>query len=226
MPEGQRRRWASARVARRRRSRPPSPAAAPTPATRTSTTSTSSSPGPSAAGCPVAVGDRPPHPASLPRATSTPAASPARSIARKAAALRVVPALPPRHGVIDHDPGASLRTPKGASRLPRVIRCEEAVDLLDDASDAPSTSTDDGDGDDPVAAAVVLRDLAVLEVLYGAGLRVAECCGLRIADCDLDRGLVTVLGKGVEGATGPDRRARGRARSAPGSTGAARARDR
>jgi site-specific recombinase XerD len=43
---------------------------------------------------------------------------------------------------------------------------------------------------------VVLRDLAVLEVLYGAGLRVAECCGLRIADCDLDRGLVTVLGKG------------------------------
>ena len=43
---------------------------------------------------------------------------------------------------------------------------------------------------------MVLRDLAVLEVLYGAGLRVAECCGLRIADCDLDRGLVTVLGKG------------------------------
>ena len=42
----------------------------------------------------------------------------------------------------------------------------------------------------------MLRDLAVLEVLYGAGLRVAECCGLRIADCDLDRGLVTVVGKG------------------------------
>ena len=36
----------------------------------------------------------------------------------------------------------------------------------------------------------------MLEVLYGAGLRVAECCGLRIADCDLDRGLVTVVGKG------------------------------
>ena len=36
----------------------------------------------------------------------------------------------------------------------------------------------------------------MLEVLYGAGLRVAECCGLRLADCDLDRGLVTVLGKG------------------------------
>ena len=44
----------------------------------------------------------------------------------------------------------------------------------------------------------MLRDLAVLEVLYGAGLRVAECCGLRIADCDLDRGLVTVLGKGAK----------------------------
>jgi integrase/recombinase XerC len=33
-------------------------------------------------------------------------------------------------------------------------------------------------------------------VLYGAGLRVAECCGLRTSDCELDRGLVTVLGKG------------------------------
>ena len=48
----------------------------------------------------------------------------------------------------------------------------------------------------------MLRDLAVLEVLYGAGLRVAECCGLRIADCDLERGLVTVLGQRVEGAAG------------------------
>ena len=39
------------------------------------------------------------------------------------------------------------------------------------------------------------RDLAVLEVLYGAGLRVSECCGLRLEDVDLERGLVTVLGK-------------------------------
>ena len=80
-----------------------------------------------------------------------------------------------------------------------MIRSDEAVDLLDAASDAAASTSDPGadePADDPVAVAVVLRDLAVLEVLYGAGLRVAECCGLRRADCDLERGLVTVVGKG------------------------------
>jgi integrase/recombinase XerC len=117
------------------------------------------------------------------------------SISRKAAALRAYLRFLKRHGVVDHDPGRTLRAPKGANRLPRVIRSDEAVDLLDAASAAVDLDLV-RDADDPVATAVVLRDLAVLEILYGAGLRVAECCGLRIADCDLERGLVTVLGKG------------------------------
>ena len=117
------------------------------------------------------------------------------SISRKAAALRAYLRFLKRHGVVDHDPGRTLRAPKGANRLPRVIRSDEAVDLLDTASTAIDHDGD-RETDDPVAIAIVLRDLAVLEILYGAGLRVAECCGLRIADCDLDRGLVTVLGKG------------------------------
>jgi integrase/recombinase XerC len=123
------------------------------------------------------------------------------TIARKAAALRAYLRFLRRQGVIERDLGALLRAPKGASRLPRVIRTEEANDLLDAAADAVdrTTATTAGDGDhgaDPVQVALMLRDLAVLEVLYGAGLRVSECCGLRITDCDLDRGLVTVLGKG------------------------------
>jgi integrase/recombinase XerC len=121
------------------------------------------------------------------------------SVARKAAALRSYLRFLKRRGAIDQDPGVSLRAPKGGSRLPRVIRSEEAVDLLDaasDAADATGLHAADHPADDPVVVAVVLRDLAVLEVLYGAGLRVAECCGLRRADCDLERGLVTVLGKG------------------------------
>jgi site-specific recombinase XerD len=76
-----------------------------------------------------------------------------------------------------------------------VIRTEEANDLLDAAA-LDIVAVDDTVAPNSETAAVVLRDLAVLEVLYGAGLRVAECCGLRIADCDLERGLVTVLGKG------------------------------
>jgi len=117
------------------------------------------------------------------------------TIARKAAALRAHLRFLRRQGVIERDLGAQLRAPKGASRLPRVIRTDEAGDLLDDVADAVDVAAARA-GDDPVAVAVVLRDLAVLEVLYGAGLRVSECCGLRITDCDLDRGLVTVLGKG------------------------------
>jgi integrase/recombinase XerC len=47
-----------------------------------------------------------------------------------------------------------------------------------------------------VARALALQDVAILEVLYGTGLRVSECCGLTPRDCDLDRGSLTVLGKG------------------------------
>jgi site-specific recombinase XerD len=116
------------------------------------------------------------------------------SVARKAAAMRSYLRYLRRHGVIDGDPGAGLRSPKGASRLPRVPHRDEANALLDAAA------VDDGAererGPDDVARAVILRDLAVLEVLYGAGLRVTECCTLRVADVDFRRGLVTVLGKG------------------------------
>ena len=117
------------------------------------------------------------------------------TIARKAAALRAYLRFLRRQGVLDRDLGSLLRAPKGASRLPRVIRTEEANDLLDDMADAVDLVAAE-EADDPIAVAVVLRDLAVLEVLYGAGLRVSECCGLRVDDCDLDRGLLTVLGKG------------------------------
>jgi site-specific recombinase XerD len=117
-----------------------------------------------------------------------------RSVARKAAAVRAYLRYLRRHGVIATDPGRSLRTPKGDARRPRVPRREEAAAMLDGAADRVGASTDDG----PLALAVARRDLAVLEVLYGAGLRVSECCGLRLSDCDVDRGYVTVLGKGAK----------------------------
>jgi integrase/recombinase XerC len=119
------------------------------------------------------------------------------TVARKAAAVRAYLRYLHRHGVIATDPGRSLRTPKGTARLPRVVRADEAGALLDRAATAAAPSDDGpgGAGTDPVEHAVHLRDLALLEVLYGAGLRVAEACGLRRDDCDLRRGLVTVHGK-------------------------------
>jgi site-specific recombinase XerD len=73
-----------------------------------------------------------------------------------------------------------------------VPRQSEAEGLLDGAS-AAEFEDDDVDG-----AAVAWRDLAVLEVLYGAGLRVSECCGLTLESVDTKRGFLTVLGKGAK----------------------------
>ena len=57
------------------------------------------------------------------------------------------------------------------------------------SADVPSEGT---------VPAVARRDLAVLELLYGAGLRVSECCGLDVGAVDLRRRTVTVLGKGAK----------------------------
>jgi integrase/recombinase XerC len=114
-----------------------------------------------------------------------------RTIARKAAALRSFLRYLKRHGVLATDAGRSLRAPKGPARLPRVPSATEAAALLDRAAAIDP-------GEDPVARALALQDVAVLEVLYGTGLRVSELCGLTRDGCDLGRGMLTVLGKGAK----------------------------
>ncbi len=116
-----------------------------------------------------------------------------RTIARKAAAVRGYLRYLHRHGVIEQDPGRTLRTPKGEARLPRVPRRAEADEILDGAA---AQLAELGDDADPVAVALARRDVAVLEILYGAGLRVSECCSLQEPDVDLGRSLLTVTGKG------------------------------
>ncbi len=121
------------------------------------------------------------------------------TIARKAAALRAFFGWLRRRGVVAVDPTRNLRAPKGERRLPKVPKAAEVATLLDAVSPGdtpgppgPAPSLDDQDG---VALAVALRDAAILEVLYGAGLRISELCGLGPSDVDLRGGLVTVLGK-------------------------------
>ncbi len=106
-----------------------------------------------------------------------------RSIARKAAALRRYFAWLCRTGVIPSDPSRRLSAPRGDGRLPHVLKTEELDALLAG-----------GRSDEPVD----LRDLAVVELLYGSGLRVGELCGLRPADVDLVRAQVLVWGKGAK----------------------------
>jgi len=107
------------------------------------------------------------------------------SVARKRASIHSYVRYLRRHGVVARDVAARMRAGRNPKKLPRVIRRDDALDLLDDAARPP-------DPDDPRAA----RDLALLELLYGAGLRVSECCGLDLDDVDLRRATVTVLGKG------------------------------
>lgn len=106
-----------------------------------------------------------------------------RSIARKAAALRRYFGWLRRTGAIPTDPSARLSAPRGESRLPRVLKPAELDTLL--AEPVPADE-------------VALRDTAVLELLYGSGLRVGELCGLRLPDIELGPGqpTLTVWGKG------------------------------
>src|SRR5476651_2529170 len=113
------------------------------------------------------------------------------STARKAASVRAYLRHLRRRGVLERDVASAVQAPKGARRLPRMPRKAEAAALLDELTDA---RTDAAESDLPRD----LRDLAVVELLYGAGLRVSECCGLDVGDVDLRRHLVTVLGKGAK----------------------------
>ena len=109
-----------------------------------------------------------------------------RSIARKVSALRRYFTWAARTERIPRDPSTGLSAPRGDGRLPRVLRQDELVTLLDDP---PAAIADDD-------IAVRTRDDAVLELLYGSGLRVGELCALGLGDLDLDRGRAVVWGKG------------------------------
>jgi integrase/recombinase XerD len=84
-------------------------------------------------------------------------------------------------GHIQKHPAEDLNTPQGGTHLPRFLTEQEMERLLS----APDISTDDG-----------LRDRAMLELMYAAGLRVSELVGLKRADLNLDAGLVVCHGKG------------------------------
>ena len=103
------------------------------------------------------------------------------SVARKAAAARSLYRFLRGRGDVPTNPASMLAGPKTPTLLPSVLKEPEAAMLVE----AP-------EGDDPYA----VRDRAILELLYAAGIRVAELCGLDVGDVDLQRGRVRVMGKG------------------------------
>ena len=102
------------------------------------------------------------------------------SIGRKASSVQAFFADAARRGLIATNPSEGLRRPKRPATLPKALPPRAVASLIDAV-----------DGDDPVSR----RDRAILEVLYGLGLRVAEMASLTVADID-QSSFLRVVGKG------------------------------
>jgi integrase/recombinase XerD len=105
----------------------------------------------------------------------------AATLQRKTACLRSFYRHLRRESLIEHDPTAELRGPRRTQRLPRVLTREEVAKLLSEPK-----------GTEPP----ILRDRALLEVMYACGLRASEAIGLQASDVDLDEGMLRARGKG------------------------------
>jgi integrase/recombinase XerD len=105
----------------------------------------------------------------------------ASTIARRLAALRSLYRHQLLVGARTNNPAAEIALPRRARRLPRTLSAGEAERLMEAASETSPRA---------------LRDRALVELLYGAGLRVSEAVGLERAGVDLEERLVRSLGKG------------------------------
>lgn len=103
------------------------------------------------------------------------------TVARRLACLRSFFRYCCREGFCETNPAKPLRTPRAGRKLPHFLTTEQIDALLQ----APPATTDQG-----------LRDRAILETTYSAGLRVAELVGLNVSDWDRAAGILRVLGKG------------------------------
>lgn len=103
------------------------------------------------------------------------------TISRRLASLRGFYKFGEREGWAVENPASALRNPRGRRPLPRVMSTDDVLKLLS----APPE-------DDPLG----LRDRAILETIYSAGLRVSELVGLNFSDVVLDEDLLKIRGKG------------------------------
>ncbi|HEY7589416.1 MAG TPA: tyrosine-type recombinase/integrase [Candidatus Limnocylindrales bacterium] len=118
------------------------------------------------------------------------------SVGQRLAAIRAFHRYAAREGLAPGDPWGAIATPRLPRRLPRVLEVAEVERMLA-AVDADLVAAS---GEDPgrvaLAAALALRDRAIVETAYAAGLRISELAAADIASLDLRRGEIRVLGKG------------------------------
>ncbi len=112
---------------------------------------------------------------------------------RRAVSVRLFTKWAVRNKFLEKDVAATLATPKGHRTLPEVLDIADAKVAMD------SLATRAAEEETPVS----LRDVAMVEMLYASGARVAELCGLDLNDIDYDRQTIRVLGKGNKERTIP-----------------------
>ena len=102
------------------------------------------------------------------------------TVARKLACLRSFYRFLAAQGVVRESPTSFIQTPRLWQRLPQTLSESETQQLLNA----------------PAADGLGLRDVAMLELLYGAGLRVSEAASLDLSNVNLDAGFLRCIGKG------------------------------
>jgi integrase/recombinase XerC len=103
------------------------------------------------------------------------------SVSRRLASLRSFFRFAQREGLVDQNPAKPLRNPRAERKLPHFLSTEEISRLLETP---------------PRGEVLGLRDRAILETMYSAGLRISEAVGLNQGDLDLETGITRVRGKG------------------------------
>ena len=135
----------------------------------------------------------------LARLTSTTART---SVAQRLAAIRAFHRFAARSGLAAGDPWGAISTPRLPRRLPRVLELDQVDRLLAavDAELVAATSADARRGARGAASgsatAIALRDRAIIETAYAAGLRISELAAAELGVLDLRRGEIRVMGKG------------------------------
>jgi integrase/recombinase XerC len=115
------------------------------------------------------------------------------TLSRRAVSVRLFTKWAVKNNYLEKDVAATLATPKGHRTLPEVLEIADAKVAMD------SLATRAAEEETPIS----LRDVAMVEMLYASGARVAELCGLDLSDIDYDRQTIRVLGKGNKERTIP-----------------------
>lgn len=103
------------------------------------------------------------------------------SVSRKISALRGFYRYLMREAIVDENPFLNVHRPKGMKKLPSFFYEEEMNELFETVQGTDALS---------------MRNKALLELMYGTGIRVSECAGLTLKDIDFDLGVILVHGKG------------------------------